>query len=86
LAVKVLEEGRQALDDGLLQRRNLIVHGIHHLRESRADPILLELHRGKAKGKQEVSDAELRKLRDDIYNANRALHRAVDKFIAESIA
>ncbi len=77
-AQKALKETRKALQKGLDERRNRVVHGHRFL--DRADPQaeFVEMHRGKNAGvKVRQTNKDLAQLGRDIADTARALHQAM---------
>lgn len=71
-----LEESRRLIQDGLAQRRNLVVHGVHNSNPTEG-ALLLELHRGRNLEPQEFSDESLKQLSDDLDAVSQILSRAL---------
>lgn len=71
--LKALETARKTIQDGLDQRRNQAIHGIHYP-AGVAGASMIEVHRGKGSGRRErISLVELERLCDDLKAARKPL-------------
>lgn len=78
LARRTLTETRKILQSGLLEQRNLVIHG--HRLKAHGEPSIetFEVHRGPKSGqKQPLTNAEIAQIGRDIAIVHKALHKAL---------
>lgn len=78
---RALEDARASLDNGLMAKRNLAVHGIHHPR-TQEDAMMLDLHRGKHKKPEPFTDTDLNAFAEELYQAYKAFVDALKVSVA----
>ncbi|MEL7687147.1 hypothetical protein AAG596_06145 [Citromicrobium bathyomarinum] len=77
-AIDALTEIRKTLDGGLEDARNSAVHAVRFKDASNPASELVEMHRGRKKGRHPRTNAELRQLGTDIHAAGKTLKRRLD--------
>src|SRR5208337_1483648 len=74
IAIDALKATQKVLDNHLEERRNQAVHGIVFLHPNDPSIEIFEMHRGKRKGRQHLSNKDLDKLSKELAELEITLH------------
>jgi len=79
IAIEVLKATQKALDNDLEERRNQAIHGVTFLHPNEPSTEIFEMHRGKRKGRQLLTNKDLNKLSNELAALGITLHRELTR-------